>query len=59
MSANTVNFIKECKEDGIYNLTVNIGHKAVKYNANSLNIYRCSTKFKIRLQQIYNKIIDI
>lgn len=58
MSANTANFIESYRDDGIYNLTVNIEHKEVNYNANNVNIYRCSTKPKVRLQQIYNKVID-
>ena len=58
MSANTNNFIKAYKDDDIYNITVNIEHKAINYNANNLYIYRCNSKPKVRLQQIYNKIID-
>ena len=58
MSANTNNFIKAYKDDDIYNITVNIEHKAINYNANNLYIYRCNSKPKVRLQQIYNKILD-
>lgn len=56
MSANTNYFYKTYKDNGLFNKYISVEAEQVRYNANTLNIYRLPSKEEQKTQIVINTI---